>query len=46
MVCYENDRDALYLPCKHNLVCLRCSKMMRECPVCREKIVDTIKIYK
>lgn len=46
VVCFENERDALYLPCKHNVVCLKCSKMMRECPVCREKIVDTIKIYR
>lgn len=29
VVCYENDRDAVYLPCKHNLVCLRCSKMVK-----------------
>jgi hypothetical protein len=29
IVCYENDRDALYLPCKHNLVCLKCSKNIK-----------------
>lgn len=46
VICCENDRDALYLPCKHNTACVRCSKNLRECPICRTKIEDFIKIYK
>ena len=45
-VCYENDRDVVFMPCKHNVVCLRCSKNVKVCPVCRIKITDTIRIYK
>lgn len=46
VICYENERDALYMPCRHNMVCLRCSKQMRECPICREPISEFIRIYK
>lgn len=46
VVCYESERDALYMPCRHNLVCLRCSKQLKECPMCRVRIDDIIRIYK
>jgi len=45
-ICYENDRDAVFIPCKHNVACLKCSKNIKNCPVCRFKITDVIKIYK
>lgn len=45
-ICYENDRDAVFIPCKHNVTCLKCAKGVKNCPVCRLKITDTIKIYK
>lgn len=46
VICCEADRDALYLPCKHNTACVKCSKNLKECPICRRKIEDFIKIYK
>ncbi len=46
VICYESDRDALYLPCKHNTACIKCSKILKECPICRIKIQDLVKIYK
>ena len=46
VICCEADRDALYLPCKHNTACVKCSKNIKECPICRRKIEDFIKIYK
>jgi len=46
IICCENDRDALYMPCKHNTACLKCSKSLKDCPICRAKIEDTIRIYK
>lgn len=45
-VCYENDRDTVFIPCKHNVTCVKCSKLVKVCPVCRLKINDVIKIYK
>ncbi|CAK76878.1 unnamed protein product (macronuclear) [Paramecium tetraurelia] len=46
IICIENDRDALYMPCKHNTACLKCSKNLKDCPICRTKIQDVIRIYK
>ena len=46
VICCEADRDALYMPCKHNTACVKCSKNLKECPICRRKIDDFIKIYK
>ena len=46
IICCENERDALYLPCRHNTACLRCSKSLTYCPICKVKIEDMIKIYK
>mmetsp|Transcript_17305 Transcript_17305/g.15209 ORF Transcript_17305/g.15209 Transcript_17305/m.15209 type:complete len:101 (-) Transcript_17305:373-675(-) len=45
-ICYESDRDCVFLPCKHNVCCLKCSKNVRTCPICRFKITDVIRIYK
>mgnify|MGYP002344513415 CR=1 FL=1 len=38
IICYENDKDCVYMPCKHNTACIRCSKNLRDCPICRNKI--------
>lgn len=46
IICCEAERDALYMPCKHNTACIKCSKNLKECPICRVKIEDYIKIYK
>lgn len=45
-ICFENERDVVFIPCKHNASCLRCSKNIKQCPVCRLKITDIIRIYK
>lgn len=46
IICCDNERDALYLPCKHNTACVKCSKNLRDCPICKLKIEDIIKIYR
>ena len=46
VICCEIDRDCVYLPCKHNTACIKCSKNLKECPICREKITELIRIYK
>ncbi|EGR31598.1 hypothetical protein IMG5_106500 [Ichthyophthirius multifiliis] len=46
IICYENDRNIIILPCRHNSVCIGCVKNIQVCPICRNKIADTIKIYK
>ena len=46
IICYENDRDCLYLPCRHNTACMKCSKNLTNCPICKVKIEEFIKIYR
>jgi hypothetical protein len=46
IICCENERDALYLPCKHNTACLKCSKNLKDCPICKIRIEDLIRIYR
>ena len=46
IICYDNDKDCVYMPCKHNAACIRCSKNLKECPICRFKIDDFVRIYK
>ena len=45
-ICYEAEKDTVFLPCKHNVTCLKCSKNVKTCPICRVKIKETIRIYK
>jgi len=45
-ICYEKEKNALLMPCKHNCTCILCAKNLTQCPICRGKITDFIKIYK
>lgn len=46
VICYENEKDCVYQPCNHNAGCIRCSKGLKECPICRKRIEDFIRIYR
>lgn len=35
IICIEGDKDCLYLPCKHNVCCMKCSKNINKCPICQ-----------
>lgn len=45
-ICWDAERDCLIMPCKHNVSCTKCIKSLKNCPICREVIIDIIKIYK
>lgn len=46
VICCENGKDCVFMPCKHNASCIKCSKNMKECPICRVKIEDYLRIYR
>ena len=46
VICCDQDKDCVYLPCRHNTACIKCSKNLKECPICRVKIEDFVRIYK
>lgn len=44
-ICYVNTRDCVIQPCNHSNTCMKCCKNLKECPICRIKIDQTLKIY-
>ncbi|CAK9008055.1 ATP-dependent helicase rhp16 (DNA repair protein rhp16) (RAD16 homolog) [Durusdinium trenchii] len=46
VVCMENKRDALLLPCGHIYLCMGCAKNLdkRVCPMCREGITKLARV--
>ena len=44
-VCYDDTIGELFLPCRHLMCCIECSKKLSNCPLCRKVIVGTIKVY-
>lgn len=45
VVCIENRKSTLLMPCKHLCVCSECAKQVDNCPMCRKKVTDRIGIY-
>ncbi len=44
-ICMEDTVAVIFLPCGHLVSCLNCSMAMRECPVCRRRIVGVVRGY-
>ena len=46
VICCENEKNAIFLPCKHNSTCMKCATKLKNCPICREKIENYIQFFK
>jgi hypothetical protein len=46
VICWDHERDCLIMPCKHNASCIKCTKSLKSCPICRNELLDILKIYK
>ena len=48
VICYTNNRNTIFLPCRHSCCCQNCSGtlMPKICPLCKENIKDIICLYK
>jgi hypothetical protein len=48
-ICMDKKRNSVLRPCNHMITCFECSKLLLNrvdnCPVCREKIDDVIRIF-
>jgi hypothetical protein len=44
-VCLDSPKCILSMPCNHVVMCEECANQVSKCPICREDIVSTIKIY-
>ncbi|XP_065225203.1 baculoviral IAP repeat-containing protein 3-like [Planococcus citri] len=44
-ICSLEEKNVLFIPCKHVAVCMKCSVPLSSCPVCEKTIADTLRIY-
>ncbi|XP_028407625.1 E3 ubiquitin-protein ligase LRSAM1-like [Dendronephthya gigantea] len=45
VICMEAKRDVIFLVCGHVCCCSGCSTGLKECPICRQTIVKTVKMF-
>lgn len=46
ILCYDNEKDIVLLPCSHLAICRQCKQFINDlCPICRRKIDDSFQIY-
>ena len=45
VVCLEQPRTVVFLPCAHLCVCLACSAQLSSCPICRTHAQKTIRVF-
>ncbi|KAJ5073495.1 caspase regulator ring finger domain-containing [Anaeramoeba ignava] len=45
VVCMENLRKCMFIPCAHLSVCEECAKSLTNCPICRAKIQKVVNVF-
>ncbi|KAJ5071832.1 hypothetical protein M0811_09992 [Anaeramoeba ignava] len=45
VVCFDKSKTVVFLPCRHCCCCDSCSMLVTNCPLCRAKINDRMKIF-
>ena len=44
-VCLDAPVGDVFFPCRHLVCCVSCSPSLSKCPLCREPIIGTIKVF-
>lgn len=44
IICCVSPKNGALLPCKHNFMCVKCSKGLKICPICRTEIKSVLEI--
>jgi hypothetical protein len=44
-ICFEEEKNMVFSPCGHICTCSECSAIVNDCPICRKKIDQKIKVY-
>ncbi|AGC36276.1 IAP-2 protein [Chrysodeixis chalcites SNPV TF1-A] len=44
-ICFENERNTCFLPCKHVSTCTDCARKCKVCCICRMKIKERLEVY-
>jgi baculoviral IAP repeat-containing protein 2/3 len=45
-VCLDAEANCAFIECGHIVACLNCAKLLTKCPICRETIKRTLRVYK
>lgn len=45
-VCFENPREIVFVPCRHQSVCRGCSERVQVCPLCNQHITERILTFR
>lgn len=45
IVCTENDKDMVFIPCGHLCCCSECAQPIELCPICRKTIQQKVKTF-
>ena len=45
VVCMDEEKTHVILPCGHYCVCAKCLATLTQCPVCRKEIQQTVRCY-
>lgn len=45
VICFENERQIVHLPCSHMAVCSKCSFVIKKCCICRETFTRNLRVY-
>ena len=45
-ICMDEEMQVLFVPCNHMVACEDCAIIVKQCPICRVDITNTIRVYK
>jgi len=45
-ICFEKETDCVLLECGHQCCCTECSKVLKQCPICRRNITRVVPIFR
>ena len=45
IICMEEPRQTVLMPCGHMLACATCAAQLDDCPTCRKRITSRVRVY-
>ncbi|OTF76676.1 baculoviral IAP repeat-containing protein 3-like protein [Euroglyphus maynei] len=45
LICCDKMIQVVFLPCGHQMACMKCSTQLNKCPICRKIITDKVRTY-
>jgi hypothetical protein len=44
-ICWDGEAEAAFYDCGHVVACLTCAREVQNCPVCRKRVLSSMKLY-